>query len=56
MARRHVYRGNLIIEFSPTCFHAFILNQDDDMEDKTFKELLKAKKWIDKNNKIDYGI
>lgn len=47
---------NWIIEFSPTCFHAFILNQDDEVEDKTFRELSKAKEWINKNTKIEYGI
>ena len=44
MARRHVYRENWIIEFSSTYFQAFILNQDDEVEEKTFRELSKAKK------------
>jgi hypothetical protein len=56
MVRRHVYRENWIIEFSSACFHAFILNQDDEVEDKTFNALSKAKKWIDKNSKKEYGI
>lgn len=56
MARRHVYRENWIIEFSSTYFQAFILNQDDEVEEKTFRELSKAKRWIDKNCEIEYGI
>ena len=51
MAKRHIYKDNWIIEFTPTCFHAFILNVDDDVEDKTFLSLEKAKEWIDKNSK-----
>lgn len=51
MAKQHIYKDNWIIEFTPTCFHAFILNVDDDVEDKTFLSLEKAKEWIDKNSK-----
>mgnify|MGYP003480578925 FL=1 len=51
MVKRHIYKYNWIIEFTPTCFHAFILNVDDDVEDKTFLSLEKAKEWIDKNSK-----
>ena len=51
MAKRHIYKDNWIIEFTPTCFHAFILNIDEDVEDKTFLSLEKAKEWIDKNSK-----
>ena len=51
MAKQHIYKNNWIIEFTPTCFHAFILNVDDDVEDKTFLSLEKAKEWIDKNIK-----
>ena len=51
MVKRHIYEDNWIIEFTPTCFHAFILNVDDDVEDKTFLSLEKAKEWIDKNSK-----
>ena len=51
MAKRHIYKDNWIIEFTPTCFQAFILNVDDDVEDKTFLSLEKAKEWIDKNSK-----
>ena len=51
MAKRHIYEDNWIIEFTPTSFHAFILNVDDDVEDKTFLSLEKAKEWIDKNSK-----
>ena len=51
MVKRHIYKDNWIIEFTPTCFHAFILNVDDDVEDKTFLSLEKAKEWIDKNSK-----
>lgn len=36
MAKQHIYKDNWIIEFTPSCFHAFILNMDDDVEDKTF--------------------
>ena len=51
MAKQHIYKNNWIIEFTPTCFHAFILNMDEDVEDKTFLSLEKAKEWIDKNSK-----
>lgn len=51
MAKRHIYKDNWIIEFTHTCFHAFILNIDEDVEDKTFLSLEKAKEWIDKNSK-----
>lgn len=51
MAKQHIYKKNWIIEFTPNCFHAFILNLDDDIEDKTFLSLKKAKEWIDKNSK-----
>lgn len=51
MAKGHIYKDNWIIELTPTCFHAFILNVDDDVEDKTFLSLEKAKEWIDKNSK-----
>ena len=51
MVKRHIYKYNWIIEFTPTCFHAFILNVYDDVEDKTFLSLEKAKEWIDKNSK-----
>ena len=51
MAKRHIYKDNWIIEFTPTCFQAFILNVDDDVEDKTLLSLEKAKEWIDKNSK-----
>ena len=51
MAKQHIYKDNWIIEFTPTCFHAFVLNMDEDVEDKTFLSLEKAKEWIDKNIK-----
>ena len=51
MAKPHIYKDNWIIEFTPSCFHAFILNMDEDVEDKTFLSLEKAKEWIDKNSK-----
>lgn len=51
MAKQHIYKENWIIEFTPICFHAFILNLDYDIEDRTFLSLEKAKEWIDKNSK-----
>ena len=51
MAKQHIYKDNWIIEFTPTCFHAFILNVDDEVEDRTFLSLEEAKEWIDKNSK-----
>lgn len=52
MAKQHIYKDNWIIEFTPTCFHAFVLNMDEDVEDKTFLSLEKAKEWIDKKQQI----
>lgn len=46
--KEHVYRENLIIEYSPTEFMATIL-EDDESVSKTFKSLNKAKEWIDKH-------
>ena len=46
--KEHVYRENLIIEYSPTEFMATIL-EDDESVTETFKSLSKAKKWIDEH-------
>ena len=48
MAKRHIYKDNWIIEFTPTCFHAFILNVDDEVEDRTFLSLEKLKNGLTK--------
>ena len=47
------YMGNLIVEYSPNDFQAFILNSDGDVENKDFTSLDKAKQWIDNNTKTD---
>ena len=49
----HEYMGNLIVEYSPNDFQAFILNSDGDVENKDFTSLDKAKLWIDNNTKTD---
>ena len=49
----HEYMGNLIVEYSPNDFQAFILNSDGDVENKNFSSLDKAKQWIDNNTKTE---
>ena len=49
----HVYRGNLIVEYSQNDFHAFILKSDGDVEDKNFTSIERARQWIEKNSKTE---
>lgn len=51
MAKDITYRENLIILNSPDDVQAFILNEDGEIEDKTFDSLEEAKKWIDNNKR-----
>ena len=49
--KRIIYKDNIIIEFGSNSYHAFVINQDNDVEDKAFTTLESAKQWIDQ-----YGI
>ena len=49
----HVYRGNLIVEYSQNDFQAFILNSDGDVENKNFTSIERARQWIEKNSKTE---
>lgn len=50
--KRIIYKDNNIIEFGSNSYHhAFVINQDNDVEDKAFTTLESAKQWIDQ-----YGI
>ena len=49
----HEYMGNLIVEYSPNDFQAFMLNSDGDVEDKNFTSLERARQWIEKNSKTE---
>lgn len=48
MTSETTYKGNKIVCFSSNDFQAFIINQDDEVENGTFPTLSAAKKWIDK--------
>ena len=43
-----IYKGNKIICFYSNDFEAFIINEDGDIDSKTFITLSAAQKWIDK--------
>lgn len=49
--KRIIYKDNIIIEFGSNSYHAFVINQDNDVEDKAFTTLESAKQRIDQ-----YGI
>ena len=49
--KRIIYKDNIVIEFGSNSYHAFVINQDNDVEDKAFTTLESAKQWIDQ-----YGI
>ena len=49
----HEHMGNLIVEYSPNDFQAFMLNSDGDVEDKNFTSLERARQWIEKNSKTE---
>lgn len=55
MAERIIHNDCLIMKFSSTDYHAFVLNADDDVEDKRFSTLSETELWIDKNN-VNNGI
>lgn len=50
-----IYKGNKIICFSSNDFEAFIINEDGDIDSKTFITLSAAKKWIDKMDNEKYS-
>ncbi|MBQ0074163.1 MAG: hypothetical protein KBT34_08195 [Prevotella sp.] len=45
--KRIIYKDNTIIDFGSS-YHAFVINQDNDVEDKSFTTLESAKQWIDR--------
>ena len=49
--KRIIYKDNIVIEFGSNSYHAFVINQDNDVEDKAFTTLESTKQWIDQ-----YGI
>lgn len=49
--KRIIYKDNIVIEFGSNSYHAFVINQDNDVEDKAFTTLESAKQRIDQ-----YGI
>ena len=53
MAKKIIYKENLIILNSPDDVQAFILNEDGEIEDNIFDSLEEAKKWIDNNKRQD---
>ena len=54
MVKRHVYKGELIVEFGRFDYTGFILNaEDEDIEDKDFKSLSEAQAWIDKKQEAN---
>lgn len=50
-----IYKGNKIICFSSNDFEAFVMNQDGDIDSKTFITLSAAQKWIDKMDNEKYS-
>ncbi len=48
MMEEIIYKGNKIICFSSNDFEAFIINEDGNIDSKTFITLSAAQKWIDK--------
>lgn len=44
--KRIIYKDNIVIEFGSNSYHAFVINQDNDVEDKAFTTLESAKQWI----------
>lgn len=50
-----IYKGNKIICFSSNDFEAFIINEDGDIDSKTFITLSAAQKWIDKMDNEKYS-
>ncbi|MEI3055371.1 MAG: hypothetical protein V8T55_02265 [Phocaeicola plebeius] len=55
MMEEIIYKGNKIICFSSNDFEAFIINEDGDIDSKTFITLSAAKKWIDKMDNEKYS-
>lgn len=54
MVKRHVYKGEPIVEFGRFDYTGFILNaEDEDIEDKDFKSLSEAQAWIDKKQEAN---
>ncbi len=45
--KKHHYKGNIIIEYSPTQFTAFYLNDDGDTETEDFITMQAAKNFLD---------
>ena len=55
MMEEIIYKGNKIICFSSNDFEAFVMNQDGDIDSKTFITLSAAQKWIDKMDNEKYS-
>ena len=55
MMEEIIYKGNKIICFSSNDFEAFIINEDGDIDSKTFITLSAAQKWIDKMDNEKYS-
>ena len=49
--KRIIYKDNIIIEFGSNSYYAFVINQDNDVDEETFTTLEAAKQWIDQYGK-----
>ena len=47
MAKEHIYKDNIIVEFSDNSFLATAIDIEGDSIEKTCKSLSAAKRWID---------
>ena len=52
MAKEHIYKDNIIVEFSDNSFLATAIDIEGDPIEKTCKSLAAAKRWIDSVEQI----
>ena len=52
MAKEHIYKDNIIVEFSDNSFLATTVDIEGDPIEKTCKSLAAAKRWIDSVEQI----
>ena len=53
MAKEHIYKDNIIVEFSDNSFLATTVDIEGDPIEKTCDSLDAAQRWIDKVEKIN---
>ena len=52
MAKEHIYKDNIIVEFSDSSFLATAIDIEGDPIEKTCKSLAASKRWIDSVEQI----